>query len=282
MHLVSRDSSLVLLSAAAGDVGRGSLDIFIADGTSNASFWAHGLERHDGRGAHRRDRDGLHRRLRRDHGRATRRWTSRAWPPTSTPSIRWIPSTCGSASPAAARRAWRRSRRCGRVPPVWMWRCSAPIPRWACCRPPARWTTRSPCASRPASSQSPTSVAAGGVAFDGVGLGTVTVRPEIPGFLPTANAIRQVTVSQPGIITNGVAATVGAGLQASNSYVQLGATGHGGVTVRRGGGRTVPGPGVRRGGHGRGRGPRHPRGQRNQHRLISTCRGWRVRPAWPT
>jgi hypothetical protein len=75
----------------------------------------------------------------------------------------------------------------------------------------------------------PTSVAAGGVAFDPVGVGTATVRARAPGFVAQPLATQQVTVTAP-TITVSVPGTVGAGLQASAS-VSLGASNHGGVTL---------------------------------------------------
>jgi len=82
---------------------------------------------------------------------------------------------------------------------------------------------------QPGQSNSPTSVAAGGVAFDPVGTGTSTVSASIPGYIAQPNASRVVTVTAPPITANGT--TVGGGLQRSTSG-SLGASGHGGVTVR--------------------------------------------------
>ncbi|MBM4182752.1 MAG: hypothetical protein FJ207_00845 [Gemmatimonadetes bacterium] len=74
----------------------------------------------------------------------------------------------------------------------------------------------------------PTSVAAGGVAFDPVGVGTATVTARSTGLVAQPLATQTVTVSAPGISVG--PATVGAGLQAGNS-LSLGSTNHGGVTV---------------------------------------------------
>jgi hypothetical protein len=74
----------------------------------------------------------------------------------------------------------------------------------------------------------PSSVAAGGVAFDPVGVGTVTVTARSTGLVAQPLATQQVTVSAPGISVG--ARTVGAGLQESTSF-GLGASAHGGVTV---------------------------------------------------
>jgi hypothetical protein len=77
--------------------------------------------------------------------------------------------------------------------------------------------------------RSPTTVAAGGVAFDPLTAGTTDVTGSIPGFDPTpAGGTRSVTVSAPGITVN--AATVGSGLQRS-TYASLGAAAHGGVNL---------------------------------------------------
>ncbi len=59
--------------------------------------------------------------------------------------------------------------------------------------------------------QSPSSVAAGGVAFDPLTAGSTTVTASNPAFATVTNGARTVTVSAPGINLSGV--TVGAGLQ---------------------------------------------------------------------
>ncbi len=78
-------------------------------------------------------------------------------------------------------------------------------------------------------SYSPASVAAGGVAFDPLTAGNTTVTAAIPGFAPRPNATVAMTVSAPGITM--ATGTVGAGLQSATS-LSLGASQHGGVTVR--------------------------------------------------
>ena len=80
-------------------------------------------------------------------------------------------------------------------------------------------------------SASPTSVASGGVAFDPIGAGTTTVAASIPGFIATAATSVNVTVSGPGIQLLSLPTTVGAGLQ-DGYTARLGATQHGGVTMR--------------------------------------------------
>ncbi len=77
----------------------------------------------------------------------------------------------------------------------------------------------------------PSNVASGGFAFDGVGEGTVTVYAEIPGFAPVAAGIRTVTVTQPSVTTYYWKDTVGSGLQTSWMEFRLGASAHGGRTV---------------------------------------------------
>jgi len=77
---------------------------------------------------------------------------------------------------------------------------------------------------------SPTSVAAGGVAYNPDNPGTTTISASIPGFDEIAYYNRTIAVSAPGITAP--AYTVGAGLQLSgNGYGTLGATNHGGVDV---------------------------------------------------
>ena len=81
----------------------------------------------------------------------------------------------------------------------------------------------------PGQFNSPTSVAAGGVAFDPVGTGSSTVTSSIPGFITQPSGTVVVVVTAPLITASNT--TVGAGLQ-RNSGASLGASQHGGVTVR--------------------------------------------------
>lgn len=76
----------------------------------------------------------------------------------------------------------------------------------------------------------PSSVAAGGIAFDPLGIGTTVVTATAPGFTPTADGTQTVTVSAPGMTI--ADRRVGAGLQYANLTAILGAGNHGGVTVR--------------------------------------------------
>ncbi len=82
----------------------------------------------------------------------------------------------------------------------------------------------------PVEYQTAGTVSTGGIAFDGIGLGTTTVSASIPNFLPTTAAYVDVEVTQPELIYQ-VPAEVGAGLRSGSSRVQLGASQHGGVTV---------------------------------------------------
>lgn len=79
---------------------------------------------------------------------------------------------------------------------------------------------------------SSTTIAAGGVGFDGVGVGTTQVSAHSPNFFPTTGGIKSVTVTQPGVTwVNTPAEGVGAGLQSIAARVRLDAASHGGVTV---------------------------------------------------
>jgi hypothetical protein len=82
----------------------------------------------------------------------------------------------------------------------------------------------------PGQSNTPTAVASGGVAFDPLNPGETTVSASAPGI----NLLRteQVTVSAPGITLFSATITVGAGLQYGAFTARLGATLHGGVTMR--------------------------------------------------
>lgn len=83
---------------------------------------------------------------------------------------------------------------------------------------------------QPGAINSPTSVATGGVALSPVGAGVTTIAADIPGYELLPNSSIDVTVTAPGI--NLSARTVGAGLQDGAIISTLGASDHGGVTVR--------------------------------------------------
>jgi hypothetical protein len=80
-------------------------------------------------------------------------------------------------------------------------------------------------------SLTPTTVAAGGVAFDPVGNGMTTVTATAPAFITTTAGTVEVTVATPTISLLSPTATVGAGLQDGQYTARLGATNHGGVAV---------------------------------------------------
>jgi hypothetical protein len=80
---------------------------------------------------------------------------------------------------------------------------------------------------------SPSSLATGGVQFDPLTTGTTTVAAAIPSFLATVAASQNVAVTGAGISFSGLPTTVGAGLMSAGGAVAtLGASNHGGVTVR--------------------------------------------------
>jgi len=81
-------------------------------------------------------------------------------------------------------------------------------------------------------SQSPGTVATGGIEFDPTGGGTTTVSASIPGFLAAPDASVNVTVTAPGIQLFSLPATVGSGLQYGSFSGQLGGSQHNGLTVR--------------------------------------------------
>jgi len=75
-------------------------------------------------------------------------------------------------------------------------------------------------------------IGAGGVGFDGVGVGSTQVTAHAPGFSPVSNGMVNVTVTQPGVTwINLPPEGVGAGLQSVIARVRLDAGGHEGVTV---------------------------------------------------
>ena len=84
----------------------------------------------------------------------------------------------------------------------------------------------------PGQNSIPGSVAAGGVAFSPLGAGFSLVNADIPGFLQTTAAFGTVNVTAPAISMNVANTVIGAGLQRGAFQATLGASGHGGVTVR--------------------------------------------------
>jgi hypothetical protein len=81
----------------------------------------------------------------------------------------------------------------------------------------------------PGETNTPSSLATGGVEFDPLAPGTTTVTVSAPGFTPMTTASVLVTVNAPLISVSPV--TVGAGLLSQNQFGTLGATNHGGTTV---------------------------------------------------
>jgi hypothetical protein len=81
-------------------------------------------------------------------------------------------------------------------------------------------------------SSSPANVAGGGVAFRSVDIGTTNVAATIPGFVATDAASSDVEVTAPGITLFALPLNVGSGLQDSGFNARLGASQHGGVTLR--------------------------------------------------
>ena len=82
----------------------------------------------------------------------------------------------------------------------------------------------------PGAFNSPTTVATGGIAFNPVSGGTTTVSASATGF--TLIRTELVTVTAPGINLFGFPTNVGSGLRYGTFTARLGATQHGGVTMR--------------------------------------------------
>jgi len=79
---------------------------------------------------------------------------------------------------------------------------------------------------------SETTIAAGGVGFDGVSVGATQVTAHAPNFTPVGDGIVDITVTQPGVTWINVPSEgVPAGLQSVVAHLQLQASGHGGVFV---------------------------------------------------
>ena len=84
----------------------------------------------------------------------------------------------------------------------------------------------------PQSNSSPTTVAAGGVAFEPLLPDTVTVTATIDGLLRMTAATASVPITAPTLTAGSDRVQLGSGLQNGIYRATLGATGHGGVTVR--------------------------------------------------
>ncbi|UCH84357.1 MAG: hypothetical protein JSW50_01330, partial [Candidatus Latescibacterota bacterium] len=83
----------------------------------------------------------------------------------------------------------------------------------------------------PGASDSPMSVASGGVALDGLTPDTTQVAAAIPGFIQTDLATQEVIVEEPSISFLGFEVEVGAGLRTGQVRARLSGSAHGGVTV---------------------------------------------------
>jgi len=84
----------------------------------------------------------------------------------------------------------------------------------------------------PLQSNTPGSVGTGGVAFNGLSVGSTEVTAAIPGFVPTLAGTLGVAVTQPGIsLVNMPLQGVGAGLQSAVVRARLSASAHGGTIV---------------------------------------------------
>ena len=81
-------------------------------------------------------------------------------------------------------------------------------------------------------SQTPASAVDGGVVLDGLNAGEVTVIATAPDGVPTSAGIRTVTVTQPSLSLAGFPERVGGGLRGSQLRARLGASAHGGTTIR--------------------------------------------------
>lgn len=81
----------------------------------------------------------------------------------------------------------------------------------------------------PGNVQTPTSVAAGGMAFFPLSAGTADVTASVPGLVALPGATQSVAVSTPGFTM--YPQTVGSGLQVAGPYTVLGAAQHGGLSV---------------------------------------------------
>ncbi len=229
IHVESADSSVALVSPNATTVGTASIDIFLANGLTGTSFVVSGLEGVSGASLITVSAPGF--------GNASR-LANVQQPALVISSLVttldtldpvdpfWV--TIGLPSGGITSVNPTQSIRAGGVP------VTATIKNSAIAVGDlitTALTGDSVTVTIPVGSYfSPTTVAAGGVAFDGTALGSTTVSATIPGFIATTNASQTVTVTQPVITLNAIS-NVGSGLVGLGNLATLSASQHGGVTV---------------------------------------------------
>lgn len=231
VHIEPGDTTLVLLSPAFATPGQGFLDIFLPNGQTQADFYIHGLE----------DTTGS---------------TSIT---ASAPGFPSVVDTVHVVTPAHRITSLASNISIFAPEDVFVVQIGLPKPDNSTLKTPQPPRAGGPGVAvtfsssdstvavlvtntdtsgvvtagiAPGSNTTPGSVGAGGVALDGIGLGTSLITASIPTFVPTIAGSLNVTVTQPGITFSGIPTVgVGAGLQSGVARAVLGASAHGGTTV---------------------------------------------------
>jgi uncharacterized protein YjdB len=224
--LVSSDSARILLSPNASTPGTGTLQVAVANGSTNIPFYAQGLENVTGTATISASAPGF------NNATAT---FSVVQPALAVVNLPASTTTLSPQSPFYAQVGLANSSeqvvevqsvRAGGTPIVVTFTSSSPAGQLVTSSTSGGTAT----VTIPVGLYySPTNVTGGGVAFQPLTAGTTRVSGTATGILSGA-AFRDVTVSAPAITMAGT--TVGAGLMRSRGSAGLGASNHGGVTVR--------------------------------------------------
>ena len=227
LHVETSDPAIALISNAAASPGVTFVDVFVPNGSNSISIWVHALED--------------------TTGTATISASAPGFTGTSRPAVVVTPAlevtglfasidTLDPADVFAVRVGLpnaggafvntAQNVRVGGSLTATITNSNAPVAQLITTPVTGQSVTVTIAAG---SSQSPASVATGGVSFDGLTVGSTSVSASIPGFTATTNATQLVTVTQP-VLTISPIGNVGAGLM-TNANASLSAAQHGGVTV---------------------------------------------------
>lgn len=229
VDIVSADPSKVLLAHGPDDPGSVSLSIFVADGSIDANFYAHGIENVTGAVAVSASASGV---VGAVDGVSV-----------VTPNFRLngIVSTIDTLDPPDAftvqvgvssnGTSWNDTQEARAGGPGIDGVAYVIDPTVA--QIVGTSATGDSLAFRiePGDSSTPGSLATGGLGIDGVAAGSTFVTAAIPGFSPTTQGVRQIEVTQPTITWVGTTFDLGSGLQSNELRARLSAPDHGGVTV---------------------------------------------------
>jgi len=229
VHILSSDPAVALVSPDNKTAGTGSIDVFIANGQTGASFYVQGMEGNTGTVTFTATATGF------SEGNTTVTVVQ----PAVSISLSASSTTLSANSPFYVYVGIPYANNAG-VYPYQAVRAGGPTltATLGSSDPTVGQLTTAIATGgsvtvdiTPGQYYSPNTVANGGVEFDPLASGTTTVSATIPGYITTTASSVAVSVSAPTIVFNpNYTYTVGAGLQ-TNGYINLGASNHGGVTV---------------------------------------------------